>query len=167
MPTNTFVPIQTYTLSTTQTSITFNSIPNTYQDLVIIGRGIRTIANSGSNNVRMWFNGDTGSNYNYSLTYGAGSSYSSNNVYGTNAPAGGSVGDPNQSGNFNFIQIINYKSTNVKKSWFNNVLNALGDLRYDIAGNWETSNAAISSIELNVNGAEGFAANTQFTLYGR
>jgi hypothetical protein len=164
---NTFIPIQTYTLSTSQTAVTFSSIPGTYQDLLIIGRGIRTVAGSGSNNIRIFFNGDTAANYNSVVTYGVQGLYSSNSLYSTDSPHGGSVGDPNQGGNFNFIQIFNYASTNIQKSWFTNVLNATGGLRYDQAGNWNTSNAAINSVSLNVNGSEGFATNTQFTLYGR
>jgi len=167
MATNTFTPIQTYTLTTSQTAVTFSSIPNTYQDLLIIGRGIRTIAGSGSNNLRIFFNGDSTANYNSVNTYGVNGTYGSASLYSTDSPHGGSVGDPNQGGNFNFIQIFNYTSTNIQKSWFTNVCNATGQLRYDIAGNWNTSNAAINSISLNTNGSEGLAANTQFTLYGR
>jgi hypothetical protein len=167
MATEVFIPIQTYTLASSQASITFSSIPGTYQDLVIIGRGVRNIAGSGSNGAPMQFNGDSGSNYNSTITYGVSGTYGQSSVYSTSTPYGAQVGDPNHGGNANFIQIFNYASNNIKKTWLNTVSNAENGLIYSIAGSWNTSNVPITSIQFNVNSGENFGTYTQFTLYGR
>lgn len=67
MPT-TYEPIATTTLSSAGT-ITFNSIPNTYTDLVLVTR----LVMSGGADVDIRLNSDTGSNYSFSSLYGTGS----------------------------------------------------------------------------------------------
>jgi hypothetical protein len=58
MPTSTYIALGTATF-TSDSSITFSSIPATYRDLVVIV----SCSNSGTSNLSMRFNGDTGSNY--------------------------------------------------------------------------------------------------------
>ena len=57
MATPTYVPLATETLSATDASVTFSSIPATYRDLILVWNGQAT----GSVGVRI--NGDTGTNY--------------------------------------------------------------------------------------------------------
>ena len=58
---STYEPIATQTLGSLQTEITFNSIPATYTDIVLIFNGVR---GSGPDlDLCLRFNGDTGNNY--------------------------------------------------------------------------------------------------------
>lgn len=58
---STFIPIQTITTSTSPTSITFNSIPQTYKHLCLIGN----LNNTASANLKIAINSDTGTSYLY------------------------------------------------------------------------------------------------------
>ena len=71
---NTYVAIAEQTLGTAAASVTFSSIPGTYTDLVLVVAGTLT---TGTENIVMQFNGDTGSNYSVTSLLGDGSSASS------------------------------------------------------------------------------------------
>jgi hypothetical protein len=64
-----FESIETITASGGETSISFTSIPSTYQHLQI-----RFTANASTNDNYMRFNSDTGNNYSWHNIYGDGSS---------------------------------------------------------------------------------------------
>ena len=66
----TYRPIARQTLASTATSVTFNSIPNTYTDLVVVCNNL--FVSSGTPNLRMQFNSDTGSNYSVTLVEAMG-----------------------------------------------------------------------------------------------
>lgn len=61
MPTTTYIPLATATLTSTDGEIVFASIPNTYRDLVLVFNG--TTSAPGADSVCMRFNTDTGNNY--------------------------------------------------------------------------------------------------------
>lgn len=61
MPTNTYIPIATVTLASTDSEVVFASIPSTYRDLVLVFNG--TTSAPGADSVTFRFNTDTGSNY--------------------------------------------------------------------------------------------------------
>jgi hypothetical protein len=66
---NDYESIASYTVTGSATSnITFSSIPNTYRHLQVRGL-VRTTQNAIQNGCKMEFNGDTGSNYNWSQVY--------------------------------------------------------------------------------------------------
>lgn len=67
----TFEPIATTTLGSTATSFTFSSIPSTYTDLKLV---VTSISNTGSGQIGMRFNNDTGANYSRTYLYGNGTS---------------------------------------------------------------------------------------------
>lgn len=71
---STYDPIATTTLSSTTSSITLSSIPSTYTDLKVVFVGNFT---SGSDQVKLRINGDTGGNYSGTSIYGNGSSATS------------------------------------------------------------------------------------------
>ena len=76
MPTTTYVPIESYTVSgTSTTEIVFGSggtIPQTYTDLVIVCNVQTTTA---TDDINIQFNGDTSSsNYSFTQFFGNGSS---------------------------------------------------------------------------------------------
>ena len=56
----TYTPLQSIVLTSNTSSVTFSNIPQTYQDLVLV---CSNIVPSGSMDVTMYVNGDTGTNY--------------------------------------------------------------------------------------------------------
>lgn len=70
MATTTWEPISTYTASSTQSTITFNSIPQTYKNLVL--RGTVQVTNGGSSYLTVRFNNSSGTTYDSIQFYGAG-----------------------------------------------------------------------------------------------
>ena len=67
----TYEPIQTTSITTNQTGITFSSIPATYTDLILI---IQVITQTDDASLNLRFNGDTGTNYSHRSLYGEGTS---------------------------------------------------------------------------------------------
>ena len=57
---STYTPIASHTASGSESSITFSSIPQGYTDLVLVFLGK---VDSGSGDLGLRFNADTGSNY--------------------------------------------------------------------------------------------------------
>jgi hypothetical protein len=70
MPTNTYTPLATITLASTDSEIVFASIPATYRDLILVFNGD---GNSGGADISIRLNGDTGANYNRVWMNGNGS----------------------------------------------------------------------------------------------
>ena len=71
---STYTPIATSTMGSNTSSVTFSSISGTYTDLVLVVAGTLT---TGTDNIVMQFNGDTGNNYSVTSLLGDGSSASS------------------------------------------------------------------------------------------
>lgn len=178
--------LPTYELITSQTlgsdtaSVTFSSIPATYDDLYLSFTWRSTAAGSGAG-VR--FNGDTGSNYSYRALRGNGSSVDSFNsatwatnfgtaydefiffgvttsAYTSNTFASGGIYMPNYAGSTN-------KSVSIDTVAENNstTVNTL----YAVAGLW-SSTTAITSVGLIVDpyasGSPSIASGSSFYLFG-
>jgi len=162
--TNSYESIATTTVSSPVSSITFSSIPSTYQHLQI--RFISKL--SAGDDVIMRFNGDTGNNYWNHILYGNGSSaiagvpfsgaYSGIALYytGSTASVAGGV-----------IDVLDYTSTNKNKTVrFLGGYDDNGSGNIDFAsGSWSATPAAINSIVLKPVSAN-FAQYTQIALYG-
>jgi hypothetical protein len=160
----TYEPIATQTLVSNTSLVTFSSIPATYTDLVMV-------VNAGAvsaNDMYLRLNGDTGSNYSYTILTGNGTSASSIrgsnqtlalvDYYGTPATTlGGSVSI------FNFM---NYSNTTTNKTILSRSNNASSGTDA-IVTLWR-SNSAITSMEFRVatNAGVNFLAGSTFTLYG-
>jgi hypothetical protein len=158
----TYTPIATYTIPSTTGNYTFNSIPQTYTDLILISSAI---ASSGIPDVTMQFNGNSTGNY-YSNTFLSGTGSSALSAKGTNQNLLyiDSYGGLNTS-NFNIaeVHIMNYSNSTTYKTTLTRASN--GALGVDaIVGLWR-STAAITSITLALS-SSNFAAGTIFTLYG-
>jgi hypothetical protein len=69
MPTNTYTPLATVTLASTDSEVIFGSIPSTYRDVIFVFRGQLSTATT----LRMQINSDTGSNYSQVNMRGTGS----------------------------------------------------------------------------------------------
>ena len=157
----TYVPIETHTLVSAASSITFGTggtIPSTYTDLVLISNQILT---GGPVNVLVTVNGDTGNNY--SGTYVGGD--------GTSAFSGRGTGNAaflptymSTTINTTIHYFMNYTNTNIYKTILaRSSTTNTNTLAY--VGLWRNT-AAISSITLTPNAGNNFAANSQFTIYG-
>ena len=166
-----FESIQTYTLSTDTSSITFSSIAATFSHLQI-----RAFARTNRNDTLDYFqiqcNGDTAANYVSHFLYGEGGGSaaagantglsSMRNLYlpGNNATA-------SVFGTF-IVDILDYTSTNKTK-----VIRSLGGFDANgsgivslNSGMWTTSNAAIYSITLTPISSNSFKTYSSFALYG-
>jgi len=167
---NTYELIQSNTLSTTTASVTFSSIPQTYNDLVIkVSARADTVDTNV--NVYMQFNGNTtGSNYN-GLFYGYYSSANNYNEvlsrnqidYGLWASGANILTNMYAA---NELYIANYKSDTFK------VLGAQGVIENNSSTGWALTTssqwrggAAISSI-LMLPYSGNFLAGSSFWLYG-
>lgn len=153
----TYEPIAKYTVSSSQSSYTFSSIPSTYTDLIIIVSG----TSSSDISYRLQFNSDTGSNYSFTYLYGDGSSATSGRQ--TNqAFIGGMARTGTTQGN-GIIHIMNYSNTTTYKT-------AIGTggtaavLIIENVGTWR-STSAINSMTL-ITESGTVSTGSTFTLYG-
>jgi len=163
-----FESIQTVTVGTATSTMTFTSIPATFTHLQI--RGMLNGTASGTfGNARMGFNSDSGANYSshnmygYASATGAQSEVSGNRmyyqVYTSLASTSSYVG-------VTVIDILDYANTNKYKTVrsLNGIeFNTDGSLRF-ASGNWRNT-AAITSIEFVIDSGN-FNVGSTLALYG-
>jgi hypothetical protein len=152
-------PIANTTLSNSTTAtVTFSSIVGTYRDLVLVIQGSTT----GNANVRMRFNGDSGTNYAFVFMAGAASQQvsgvaTSQDWMYANYYANWDTTQANIVVNFlDYAQTDKHKMVTIRD-------NAASTYTETIAGRWP-STSAITSIAINASGL--FASGTSFSLYG-
>ena len=154
----TYEPIQTYTLGSAQSSVTFSAISGSFTDLVLIVNGG---VDAGAVECNLRFNSDTGSNYSY-----------------TELEAGGSGAASYRASNQTKLWFTSYYSTSRSMSIIN-IQNYSNSTTYKTAiirhnnvsiytaasvGLWR-STSAITAIELYPT-SNNWATGTTFTLYG-
>lgn len=164
MPT-TYTPIQSQTVSTPVSSVTFSSIPQTYTDLVLVSNTF-----SGFSGLGMRFNGDSASNYSYANMTGNGTlakmfrSGSTTDIqYNGWDYAAGSTTIPC----ITRMNIFNYKNTSTYKYTLMTASDGNSAGNFDtefFTGTWRNT-AAITSITIYVS-AVNFSTGSIFTLYG-
>jgi hypothetical protein len=163
-PPSSYESIATATGTGSSGTITFSSIPSTYQHLQL-----RCIFLSGGDgNVRMAFNGTTGSSTDYSYHQLRGN--------GTSATSGGNydsfriepVGfEPSTGVGCSIIDIHDYANTSKNKTSRHFVgydTNGTGSI-YLSSGLWRSTNA-ITSITFTAGSGSNFSTSTQISLYG-
>lgn len=165
-PLGTYALINTTTLATTTTTVTFSDIPQTYTDLVIVSNFARVTSNG--QNLGMRINGDTGSNYSTTYLEGNGSSggcgKNSNDNYGRVGAVGGGFALSTSDLPMVALHIIDYTNTATNKTTLS---------RYGQSGTitgisfvlWR-STAAINSISLSTFNTGQFGSGSTFKLYG-
>jgi hypothetical protein len=161
MPTPTYTALATVTLGTTASSITFSSIPATYRDLVVVLNG--TVTNN--TDLRVRYNGDTGSNYSKVHMWGQNSSGQSDSSTGDNHLNLRDV--PGSARLFTRVQIMDYSATDKHKTAL--ALNTYdpSSFTYNLftgAGRWANT-SAITSILVFL-GTGNFNSGTTLSLYG-
>jgi hypothetical protein len=156
MPTNTYTPLATLTLTSTDSEIIFASIPNGYRDLIVVVNGFT----SSNFQFQARFNSDGGSNYPYVQMYAAPTQGSdSGTLTHVRAVFGGS-GYPEVA----ILQIMDYSATDKHKTVLareNAIANSWVGAR---ASRWANNNA-INTISLTPV-AGTFSIGSTFSLYG-
>lgn len=156
----TYEKIQSTTLGSAATTITFSSIPSTYTDLRLVVKII-----SGSATVGMRFNSDTGNNYSSTYLLGSGTAASSGRYSNNNAiPLADNTSSTGWS--FQTADIFSYAGSTYKTilSNNNNDQNGSGNIENTVSL-WRNT-AAISTILLTTFTASTFSVGTTATLYG-
>jgi len=162
-----FYLISSQTLSSLAASVSFSSIPSTYRSLQLRCQQNRSNA-TGSRDIYVQFNSDTGTNYTSHLIYGTGSAVSAVSsdaaTYGTIFGAT----DPTGVGSF-IMDISDYASTTKYKTMF-----ALGGMVQTStptgyasinSAAWKNT-AAITSITLTQQNYFVGSSQSIFSLYG-
>lgn len=160
----TYEPIATYTVPSAQASYTFSSIPSTYTDLILIIDATNS-AGAGSNGwgCRFRYNGDTASNYSWTIINGNGSAASSSRGSSvTSGLAGWANGGTTSS--TQIVQVMNYANTTTNKTSIGRSANA-AERTAGIVNLWR-STAAITSITIFDEGSYNWQTGSTFTLYG-
>jgi hypothetical protein len=159
---STMTPIFTQALTANASSITFNSIPQTYTDLMLVIHAYST--STGNDNVGLIFNGDTATNYSWCRIFGNGSVASSRTSNASQIGQGTfNVGSSYYSPLI--YNIMNYSNTTTYKNVFAKAASPADQITA-IAGTWR-SNSAITSLNINLyaSGAN-YGTGSTFTLYG-
>ena len=164
----TYEHISTITATTnTGTSFDFTSIPSTYTDLIIVGRGN---SSNGNKDLTMRFNNDSGSNY--SGVYMSSDALNNTTQYGiTGTQTLGFVDYYGALNEYEFntctINILNYASTSVYKCWVGQS-QSIVLLGSDLIGGQWSSTSAINRVTITSGGAATatFAKGSEYSLYG-
>ena len=156
--------IATTYLEADAATVTFSSVPATYEHLQIRG----TLRGASNGTLAIQLNSDTGSNYSRHQMYGAGSSVSANVNAGIafmNIAYVAWTDESTAAYSAHTIDLLDYantnKNTSVKSSW--------GFSDHQISFNsqlWDDT-SAVSTIKLYEAGAgANFVRGSEFTLYG-
>lgn len=181
--TSSFDSLGSVYVSTATSTITFSSIPQTYQHLQIRHIARNTNAST-SGNMYMRFNGDTGNNYvSHRLEgYNTGVGSGGGTTQAAFTVAGLMTGASSISGAYGMgvLDILDYTNTSKHKTiktisgYDNNGNGSAGNDQGYInvnsgvwfkAGSGVTSDA-VTSITITINGGGNFDVYTQFSLYG-
>lgn len=181
--TNAFESIATTFFTSAGSTVTFNSIPQTFKHLQLRYTARTTNVTTGAN-LYVVLNGDTASNYSWHRlqAYGNGittDGYGSQTAFGVAGLMSGASSIANAFGT-GILDIVDYTNTNKLKTmkslsgYENNGNGSPGnDQGYHIlasslwfkAGSGVTGDA-VTSMTLTINGGGNFAANSHFALYG-
>lgn len=166
MPTNTYTPLATITLTGTDAQVVFASIPSGYRDLVF---SISILGTDNDASCVMQLNGDTGANYANVRMAGYGTGYGGLTT-GTNYifVSGFNYGVAT-SGAYTIAQgsVMDYSATNKHKPTIIRSRSSRNDGNTDTAaggGRW-ASNNAVNEIKFYLTSGS-FAAGSTFSLFG-
>jgi len=160
----TYEPIATTTLSSASPTVTFSSISSSYTDLVLVAQ----LTTAAATNMRIRFNGNSGSNYgsthmggNGGTTYGTPEATNTAGLidYGGGYPNGGA-----SSVSTYVINLNNYSNTTTWKTWLNRASNA-GTGTEITAGVWRQT-SAINEVQIRTSSGGNMSVGSIFTLYG-
>jgi len=158
MPTPTYTLIASTTVSSAAPSVTFNNIPNTYKDLVIV---TNTFSSTSGSTLALRFNSDSGTNYQRVFMYGDGSATP---VSGVGTESALNIADISTSDLRPIVgQIIDYGSTDkytmILSNWY-----ASSSLVVKQIGRWVNTNV-ITSVQVFYNSGN-ITVGSVISLYG-
>ena len=159
----TYIPLANITLTGSDGSITFASIPQTYRSLVLVCN----FQNSGTASAtRLQVNGDTGANYNGVWMTGTGSAANSGSESNQTSARlfGANVGPTNTFTNVGILHFMDYSTTDKHKT----VLTRYGSASTETqatASRWANT-AAITSITVFDILGQTYQTGSTFALYG-
>ena len=160
MATPTYDLLDSTTLTSSASSVTFSGISGTGKGDLVLVANVKATAGVDS---LLRFNSDTGSNYSWVRASGNGSSAASfaNTTDGIYLNAVASF----DSTNFNsvIVQIMDYAATNKHKSVLSRANNA--SLGVEMGASRWANTAAITTIEFRSGSSTQFVANSTFHLY--
>jgi hypothetical protein len=165
----TYEPIATANGTGSSDTITFNTIPGTYTDLILICNFITT-GDQGSVAIR--FNNDTATNYSNTRMVGFASpptSGKSNN--GTSIPTMFAAGGSTSNSSITTVNVFNYANTTTYKNMISRTIGTRfesGTPTFEpilMIGAWRKSPEAITRIDV-INTSGNFTTNSTFTIYG-
>jgi hypothetical protein len=161
VPTPTYIPLATLTLTATDSEIVFSSIPATYRDLILVFQG-RT---SGGGNLHARFNSDSGSNYSVVRAGGNGSTTVSSTSSFTNAEFSMTVQMDSTTLTQNITQIMDYSATDKQKTYLTRMDRANAGTEM-LAGRWANTASAINQIQIFTSNSSTFSVGSTFSLFG-
>jgi hypothetical protein len=153
----TYEPIGTTTLTGSTSTTTFTSIPATYTDLRLV-----FVGSSDAQGIRVQFNGDTATNYSYTLLRGNGTSATSSTSATLDGIILGSFTATYP--NMHTFDVFSYAGSTYKTGLITAAedLNGGGNVRASV-GLWRSTSAITS---LRVYGFSGSNITGTATLYG-
>jgi hypothetical protein len=158
--TSTYEKIATTTLGSASNDVTFTSIPATYTDIVVI---CNTKTDTGTADLWFNFNSDTGGNYSITFISGNGSIVQSARNTNATKMSVTNYGYLETTIGTYIVNIQNYSNTTTYKSSLARANTTSNGLAAGV-GLWR-STAAISTIKISPS-ANNFASGSTFTLYG-
>jgi len=160
MATPTYDLLDSTTLGSSVSSVTFSSISQDYRDLIVVV----TPKATGSADARLRINSDTGSNY-YRVTFwGNGSSLSSSDYTESSGLQIGQVTYPDSNEDTVWIfQFLDYTATDKHKHYLTRLNKASSGVEM-MAGRW-ASTSAITTLYFFLNSGS-YAAGSTFYIYG-
>jgi hypothetical protein len=162
MPTPTYTPLATVTLSSSASSVTFSNIPSSYRDLIVVVTG----TNSANAFITLRLNGDTGSNYSMVWMQGSGLGSSSNSVTSQVEiiTSANNVGTALKTA---LINIMDYSATDKHKTLLATTNGENGGTRLTagLVARWANT-SAINSVRVYDGNGSSYLAGSTFNLYG-
>jgi hypothetical protein len=157
----TYTPIASQTLGSATNTVTFSSISSDFTDLIIVCNG--SVSND-TDEARLRFNSDTGTNYSTTNLTGNGTSATSNRYNNqTQILLDNVYGWKNGAINIAVWQIFNYSNSTTYKTVLGRSVNPTASTSACV-GLWRNT-AAITSVTLGAVGSN-FTVGSIFTLYG-
>lgn len=161
----TYEKVQSTTLNSTQSSVSFTSISSAYTDLVLV---LNPIANTAADSYPyIRFNSDSNTNYSRTFYRGNGTATSADRTVNEDRGylIGGNVVQTNNAFN-GIVNINNYSNTTTFKTYSSRTNSPTGTNASNegLVGMWR-STSAITNITIYC-GSNSFVSGSTFTLYG-
>jgi len=157
----TYTPIASVTLGAAADSVTFNSIPQTYTDLVLV---VQVLSNSISNDMFMQFDSDTAGNYSHTVLRGQGTSASSTRGSNVTGLRFSDQASPTTTTSMiSTVNLQNYSNSSTNKTVISRSDN--GSIGVDLYASMWRSTSSIDSIKI-YPATGNMASGSTFNLYG-